>query len=231
VRGSGTDQRLYRTGDLARYQPDGTVECLGRVDHQVKVRGFRIELGEIESVLREHKGIADALVTARQDSLGENRLVGYVISRNGPPSTIELRDFAKTKLPLFMVPAQFVVLKSFPLTPNGKLDIRGLPAPESAGTVSSSYQPPRTPDEQCLASIWQDVLGLKQIGIDDHFFELGGDSLSATRAFARTNESFGTGLTLREMLDHPTIRGIAELIVRSKNTAPSCPPLVSRRGR
>jgi amino acid adenylation domain-containing protein len=231
VRGSGTDQRLYRTGDLARYQPDGTVECLGRVDHQVKVRGFRIELGEIESVLREHKGIADALVTARQDSLGENRLVGYVISRNGPPSTIDLRDFAKTKLPLFMVPAQFVVLKSFPLTPNGKIDIRGLPAPESAGTVSSKYQPPRTPDEQCLASIWQDVLGLKQIGIDDHFFELGGDSLSATRAFARTNESFGTGLTLREMLDHPTIRGIAELIVRSKNTAPSCPPLVSRRGR
>jgi amino acid adenylation domain-containing protein len=224
-------ERLYETGDLARYLPDGTVECLGRVDHQVKVRGFRIELGEIESVLREHKGIADAVVTAREDSLGEKRLVGYVISRNGPPSTTDLRDFAKTKLPVFMVPAQFVVLKQFPLTPNGKIDVRHLPAPDTAVEISENYQSPRNPDEHCLASIWQEVLTLKQVGIDDDFFELGGDSLSATRAFARTNQALGTSLTLREMLDRPTIRGIAELVAQSKGTAPMCPPLLSRRER
>jgi hypothetical protein len=201
------------------------------VDHQVKVRGFRIELGEIESVLREHKGIADAVVTAREDSLGEKRLVGYVISRNGPPSTTDLRDFAKTKLPVFMVPAQFVVLKQFPLTPNGKIDMRSLPAPDTVAGISANYQSPRNPDERCLATIWQEVLSLKKVGIDDDFFELGGDSLSATRAFARTNQSLGTSLTLREMLDRPTIRGIAEVVAQSKGTAPICPPILRRRER
>jgi hypothetical protein len=182
-------------------------------------------------VLREHKGIADAVVTAHEDSLGEKRLVGYVISRNGPPSTTDLRDFAKTKLPVFMVPAQFVVLKQFPLTPNGKIDRRSLPAPDTAAEVSANYQSPRNPDEQCLATIWQEVLSLKKVGIDDDFFELGGDSLSATRAFARTNQSLGTSLTLREMLDRPTIRGIAEVVAQSKGTAPICPPILSRRER
>lgn len=182
-------------------------------------------------MLREHKGIADAVVTAREDSLGEKRLVGYVISRNGPPSTTDLRDFAKTKLPVFMVPAQFVVLKQFPLTPNGKIDVRNLPAPDAAAEVSANYQSPRNPDEQCLATIWREVLSLKQVGIDDDFFEIGGDSLSATRAFARTNQSLGTNLTLREMLDRPTIRGIAEVVAQSKGTALVCAPILSRRER
>jgi amino acid adenylation domain-containing protein len=223
--------RLYKTGDLARYLPDGSVECLGRIDHQVKIRGFRIELGEIESVLKQHRGLADALVTAREDSLGEKRLIGYVISENGPPSAADLRDFAKARLPWFMVPSQFVVLTQFPLTPNGKIDRRNLPAPEARPNVTQTYQAPRNRDEQSLAAIWQEVLSLKQVGIDDDFFELGGDSLSATRAFARTNQSFGACLTLREMLDHPTIRGIAGLVSQSKPSAPASPPLVARRAR
>ena len=226
--GSG---RIYKTGDLACYLPHGLVHCLGRVDHQVKIRGFRIELGEVESVLRQHDGIADAVVTARDDSLGEKRLVGYLISRNGPPSVAELRDFVRTRLPSYMVPAQFVVLKQFPLTPNGKIDIRNLPAPDGSSDTRRSVCPPRNSDEQRLADIWQEVLMLNQVGIDDDFFELGGDSLSATRAFARTNQAFGTNLTLREMLDHPTIRGISELVRQSKGTAPVAPPILPRRAR
>jgi amino acid adenylation domain-containing protein len=221
--------RLYRTGDLARYLPDGSVECLGRVDHQVKIRGFRIELGEVETVLRQHQSIVDAVVTGRDDCLGEKRLVGYVISRNGPPSGTELRDFARTKLPLYMVPSQFVILKEFPLTPNGKIDVRHLPAPDTTAELSRTYLAPRNHDEQRLAEIWQEVLMVSRVGVDDDFFELGGDSLSATRAFARTNNAFGTGLTLREMLDRPTIRGLTELVQSSKGTAPACPPIRPRR--
>ena len=224
-------QRLYKTGDLARYLPDGTVECLGRLDHQVKIRGFRIEPGEVESVLRQHKGIADAVVTARDDSLGEKRLVGYVISKNGPPSTTELREFARTKLPVYMVPAQFVVLKEFPLTPNGKIDVRRLPAVDTSSITGRNYVAPRHLEEQRLAAIWQEVLMLNQVGIDEDFFELGGDSLSATRAFARTNHVFGTNLTLREMLDHPTIRVLSVLVSQSKGTAPARPPILPRSAK
>lgn len=223
--------RLYKTGDLARYLPDGTIQCLGRVDHQVKIRGFRIELEEIASVLREHDGISDAVVTAREDALGENRLVGYLISRNGLPSTVELKDFLKSKLPLYMVPAQFVFLKQFPLTPNGKVDVRSLPIPEGRPETRAQYLAPRSADEQRLAEIWQEVLLVGRVGIDDDFFELGGDSLSATRAFARTNQAFGTDLTLREMLDHPTIRGLSDLVSRSRGTSPACPPILPRRAR
>ncbi|HTL17813.1 MAG TPA: phosphopantetheine-binding protein, partial [Patescibacteria group bacterium] len=173
----------------------------------------------------------EALVTAREDALGEKRLVGYVISKNGPPSTADLRDFARTKLPLYMVPAQFVLLKEFPLTPNGKIDVRSLPTPEREPGSAGNFHPPRNANEQRLASIWQEVLSVSQVGIDEDFFELGGDSLSATRAFARTNQSFGTNLTLREMLDHPTIRGISELVGNTKAAGPACPPILPRRVR
>lgn len=212
--------RLYKTGDLACYLPDGLIECRGRIDHQVKIRGFRVEPGEVETVLRQHAGIADALVTTRPDTLGEQRLVGYLISKNGPPSLSELREFARAKLPAHMVPALFVVLKQFPLTPNGKIDLRQLPSPDSApGQTVSQTAPPRNAGEQHLCEIWQEALMLKQVGIDDNFFDLGGDSLSATRAFARINQSFGTALTLREILEHPTIRGLSELVARNKGSA------------
>jgi len=135
------------------------------------------------------------------------------------------------KLPLYMVPAQFVLLQEFPLTPNGKIDVRRLPAPDSAASAGRGYIAPRNADEQSLATIWQEVLLLKQLGIDDDFFELGGDSLSATRAFARTNQAFGTDLTLREMLDRPTIRALSELVASSKGTAPVRPPIRPRGAR
>jgi hypothetical protein len=223
--------RLYKTGDLARFLPDGNVECLGRVDHQLKIRGFRVEPGEVETVLRLHEGIADAVVTARPDSLGEYRLIGYVISRNGPLPATHLRDFARAQLPLYMVPAQFVFLKKFPLTPNGKIDIRNLPSPGQAIESTNNHVEPRSSSEQRLAKIWQEVLTLPRVGIDDDFFNLGGDSLTATRAFARTNQAFGTALTLREMLDHPTIRALSTVISSSKNMRPASPPLVPRRMR
>ena len=224
-------QRLYKTGDLARYWPDGQVECLGRIDDQVKVRGFRIELGEVESVLRQHSTIADALVTARDDNFGEKRLIAYIISKNGPPSTAMLREFIQTRLPAYMVPAQFVPLKQFPLTPNGKIDRRQLPAPEA------SYQPARTrvaptnSDERHVVAIWQEVLSNNQISIDDNFFELGGDSLSATRAFARLNREFGMDLSLKEILEHPTVRSLAKLLSHRKGSSPSSLTPIPRQPR
>jgi amino acid adenylation domain-containing protein len=223
--------RLYKTGDLARCTPDGTIYCLGRIDQQVKIRGFRIELGEVESALRQHDGIADAVVTARPDGLGENRLIAYLTSKNGPPSVPDLRDFMKGKLPVYMVPAQFVVLKEFPLTPNGKVDVRNLPSPENQINSGNGYVSPRNQEDQRIADIWREVLLVPRIGIDDNFFELGGDSLSATRAFSRTNQAFGTELTLREMLDRPTVRSLSDLVTHSRGTAGVCPPILPRSER
>ncbi len=229
--GADGQSRLYKTGDLARYAPDGSIECLGRLDHQVKVRGFRIELGEVESALREHRSIAGALVTARDDGVGEKRLVGYFISKNGPPDLIELRNFLKSRLPLYMIPAQFVQLPAFPLTPNGKVDLRQLPAPDGGTGRSASLARPRTADEVGLAEIWKEVLLVKEVGIDENFFELGGDSLSATRAFARINRAFGMELTLREMLEHPTIRSLGELVANNKGSVAVPLPRITRRAR
>ncbi|MGE5735587.1 MAG: non-ribosomal peptide synthetase, partial [Acidobacteriota bacterium] len=223
--------RLYKTGDLARYLPDGRVECLGRVDNQVKVRGFRIELGEVENVLRQHASVAQALVSAMEDSLGEKRLVAYVISNNGLISAAELRDFLKSKLPLYMVPASFVQVTAFPLTPNGKIDLKQLPQPDRAGQGTGEYKAPQTPEELRLAHIWEDVLRVGKVGIDDNFFEIGGDSLSATRAFARANNEFGMALTLREMLERPTIRSLAELVAESKGTVVASSSPIPRQRR
>lgn len=223
--------RIYRTGDLARYWPDGNIECLGRVDHQVKVRGFRIELGEVESALRQNPGVAGALVTAREDALGEKRLVGYVISKNGPPSHVELRDFLKARLPLYMVPSQFVFLERFPLTPNGKIDLRQLPAPEGKAAPAGHYQPPRDATEEQVTQIWQEVLLLTKISSEENFFELGGDSLSATRVFARINRAFGTNLSLRAILEHPTVRALAGLIAQAKDRNQSNAPVIPRQPR
>lgn len=223
--------RMYRTGDLARYWPDGNIECLGRIDHQVKVRGFRIECGEVESVLRECPGIADALVTAWPDAQGDKRLVGYVLSKNGPPSATGLRDFAKSRLPLYMVPSRFVVLEKFPLTPNGKIDVRRLPEPDGRVVSTQRYQPPENDTEQQLAQIWQEVLSLSPIGMEENFFELGGDSLSATRVFARINRAFGTQLSLREILENPTLRALARLVARHKGTRASSASPIPRQPR
>jgi amino acid adenylation domain-containing protein len=211
--------RMYKTGDLARYLPDGNVECLGRTDHQVKVRGFRIELGEVEAVLRQHAGIADALVTARDNPLGEKQLVGYVISRNGPPSQAELRDFVKSKLPIHMVPAHLVPIKQFPLTPNGKVDFQRLPAPETGLPGSRARVTPRNDTERGVAEIWKEVLALDGFGVDDNFFDLGGDSLSATRLFARLNQVFGIDLKLHQVFENPTLGALAGVIHQLKHAS------------
>ena len=213
------EPRLYKTGDLARYLPNGTIECLGRIDHQVKIRGFRIELGEVETVLRQHPGIAEALVAAREDGAGEKRLVGYLVLKNGPVPVVGLRDFIRTKLPLHMVPAQFVMLEQFPLTPNGKIDQHRLPAPENIVSPSKHHLAPANDDEQRLAEIWQEVLMLQRVSTDDNFFEFGGDSLSATRVFARINQHFGMNISLREMFEHPTIAVLAAIVRKQKGAA------------
>ena len=206
------DDRMYRTGDLARRLPDGTIECLGRVDHQVKIRGHRIEPGEIQAALRLHPEIADALVTAAADKAGGQHLVAYLISRNGPPDTRQIREHLRHRLPEFMVPAHFVRIERFPLTPNGKIDLRGLPTPGQTAENPETCIAPRTACEQALAAIWSEVLLRNEIGIDTNFFDAGGDSLSATRVFARINRAFKTDLALKQLFQHPTIRSLAEIV-------------------
>jgi amino acid adenylation domain-containing protein len=223
--------RLYKTGDWARYQPDGTVECLGRIDQQMKIRGFRIEPGEIESALRQHEAVANALVTAREDASGEKRLVGYLVTRNGRLPMGELRDFIRAKLPAYMVPTHFVMMKDFPLTPNGKIDTRRLPAPEEMAARSLGYVAPRDEHERAMAEIWQEVLALRQIGADDDFFELGADSLSATRAFARIIRRFGINLPLRAIFENPTVARLAAVARNAEPASPSRPVMTRRRSR
>ncbi|ODU23940.1 MAG: hypothetical protein ABS95_02795 [Verrucomicrobia bacterium SCN 57-15] len=223
------ESRLYKTGDLARYLPDGTIECLGRVDRQVKVRGFRIELGEIEAVLRQHCGIREVLVAAHDNGFGEKRLSAYLVARNGTLAMTEMRAYLESKLPLYMIPAHFIALNEFPLTPNGKIDFKRLPKPGTSCEAAGSHIAPRDEDERQIAEIWQAVLGLERVGIADNVFHLGCDSLSATRAFARINASFATNITLREIFEHPTISAQAEIVRRLKGVAPA--PIIPRRRR
>lgn len=223
--------RMYRTGDLARYRPNGDVECLGRVDQQVKIRGFRIELGEIEAVLRQNPGVADSVVTSREDSRGGKKLVAYVTSRNGPLALEELRNSVRLKLPAYMIPSHFVQLPEFPRTLNGKTDVRRLPAPESEAMRPCNAVAPRDETERALAAIWQEVLEVRSVGVLDDFFESGGDSLSATRVFARINQRFAANVTLREIFEHPTIAALADLVRANPVAAPARPVLIRRPAR
>ena len=218
--------RLYRTGDLARYRADGRIECLGRVDHQVKLRGFRIELGEIEAALREHPDVHDCVVVAREEG-ADKRLVAYVVARDeGAPSVTELRQLLKGRLPEYMVPSTFVRLPALPRTPNGKVDRRALPAPGPAERAGADILP-RSPIEEAVAGIWREVLGLERVGIHDSFFELGGHSLMATQVLSRVQEAFGVTVPLRRVFESPTIAGLAESVEvgRRDGQAPEAPPL------
>jgi amino acid adenylation domain-containing protein len=199
--------RLYRTGDLVRYRRDGSFECLGRLDEQVKLRGFRIELGEIESMLAAHSAVSQALVTVREDTPGEKRLVAYVVPTEGAASLspAELRQYMQERLPDYMVPAAFVLLDALPLTPHGKVNRRALPPPDWAAQSSQPYVPPRTPTEAQLASLWAQVLHRDMIGIHDNFFDLGGHSLLATQLMARIFDTFHRALPLRTLFEAPTI--------------------------
>lgn len=205
--------RLYRTGDLARYQSNGNIEYLGRIDHQVKIRGFRVELGEIETILSEYSALQQAVVVASEGSLGIKRLIAYVVAQQQTlPTTSELRNYLKQRLPEYMVPSAFILLQDLPLTPNGKVDRLALPIPnQSRLTLGTNFVPPHSSVEVILANIWIDVLNIKQVGIYDNFFELGGDSLLGVRIIARSNRA-NLQITLKQLYQYPTIAELAQLV-------------------
>jgi amino acid adenylation domain-containing protein len=200
--------RLYRTGDLARYREDGRLEYLGRLDHQVKIRGFRIELGEIETQLQRHPLVHECVVTANEAAAGGRRLVAYVAGAETITAS-ELRSYLKHKLPDYMVPQWIVKLDQLPLTANGKVDRKALPAPERADETVAGYVAPRTPEEELLAGIWAEVLEVERVSVHDNFFERGGHSLLATQVMARLREVFQVDIPLRSLFENPTIAGLS----------------------
>ncbi len=210
--------RLYKTGDLARYLPDGNIEFIGRIDGQVKIRGFRIELGEIEAVLGQHPDIAQAVVVAREDEMAQKRLVAYLVSeQKQAPTHKEIRNFLTSKLPEYMVPSAFVILKSLPLTSNGKIDRRALPAPdEMRPELTGNFVAPRTNIEEVLAAIWAEVLKLEKVGIYDNFFELGGHSLLATQVISRVRQAFQVELPLHRLFESATVADFAVAIAQKQ---------------
>jgi len=213
--------RLYKTGDLARYLPDGTIECLGRSDHQVKVRGFRIELGEIESVLGQHPAIRETVVLAREDQPGDQRLVAYVVPHVGKKFIVsQLRDFLKPKLPEYMIPAAFVTLDALPLTINGKVDRQVLPAPQGLRPeLTAAYMSPSTGAEQQIAKTWQEVLHLEQVGIYDNFFDLGGHSLLLVQIHSKLQQIFDTDVSVIDLFKYPTIHALAQYLERHQESS------------
>jgi amino acid adenylation domain-containing protein len=199
--------RLYKTGDLVRYRPDGTLEYISRMDYQVKIRGFRIELGEIEALLNQHPGVRETVVLAQEKVQGDKRLIAYIVTdQKLAPSINDLRRFLKQKLPDYMVPSVFVPLEALPLTPNGKVDRNALPVPDYVcPDIDVAYVMPRNEVEQTIAKIWQDILGVKQVGIHDNFFELGGHSLLATQVISQMRKIFQVELPLRHLFEAPTV--------------------------
>ena len=209
-------ERLYRTGDLARYRTDGTIEVLGRLDHQVKIRGFRIELGEVESALSSHEQVQDVVAIVREDSPSQKRLVAYLTNHDSSdrsrPTVGELRQWLQANLPNYMIPAAFVWLKQMPLTPNGKIDRRALPVPDTESNLTNrSFEAPRSSVEQTLATIWSQVLSASTIGIDDNFFELGGDSILSLQVVAQAHQA-GLQLAPKQLFQHQTIRTLATVV-------------------
>jgi len=213
--------RMYKTGDLVRYLEDGNIEFLGRADFQVKIRGFRVELGEIESVLEKHPGVRSAVVVAHE-SEGGKRLAGYVIASHPKPSSLDLSKYLKDRLPEYMVPADFVFLETMPLTPNGKVDRRALPRPESSAEKGEDFVAPRSEFESIMTRQWEQVLGKRPIGVRDNFFEIGGHSLAAARLMGMVGKEFGKKLLLTDLLQAPTIEELVALVrLESPSTARS----------
>jgi len=203
--------RLYRTGDLARWRSDGVIDYIGRIDHQVKLRGFRIELGEIEAVLEQHPGVQSAAVIAR-----EERLLGYVVpTQDSTPSITELRTFLQQKLPHYMVPHSITILDQWPLTPNGKINRTILPDPEGIRpSLAVNFLAPQTDVESAIAKIWQEVLGLEQVGVNDNFFDLGGDSLLMLQVQNKVQAALKKDIPLVELFEHATVRAMTEHFTR-----------------
>ncbi|RKG94218.1 amino acid adenylation domain-containing protein, partial [Corallococcus sp. CA053C] len=223
--GTEPGARMYRTGDKARWREDGTLEYLGRIDFQVKLRGFRLELGEIEAALQSHPTVRTATVLVREDVPGDQRLVAYVVPES-PCDASELRTFLQQKLPEYMVPSAFVALAAFPLTPNGKVDRKALPAPEASAARSEDYVAPTTATERRLAELWAQVLRVERIGRQDHFFELGGHSLLATQVVSRVRSAFGVELPLRALFEAPVLEQLAQRVEQA-SSARALPALVA----
>ena len=202
--------RLYRTGDRARYLQSGDIEYLGRFDQQVKIRGFRVELGEIEAALGRHPAVRTAVVVAHQDPVAGQRLVAYVVPEGAQPAQGELREELRRRLPDYMIPAVFVWLERLPLTGNGKVDRRALPAPgRQRPQVGATFVTPRTANEKCVADIWRQVLGVERVGAEDNFFELGGNSFLVVQVLARLRSAGHAGAEMADLFQFPTVRALA----------------------
>ncbi|MGE5362730.1 MAG: amino acid adenylation domain-containing protein, partial [Bacteroidota bacterium] len=214
---SDPDARLYKSGDLARYMPDGNIEFLGRIDNQVKIRGFRIELGEIEAALISHPAVREAVVIARDDGANDKRLVAYVVTSDSETDAAGLREFLKTSLPGYMLPASFVFMDTLPLTLNGKVDRNALPEGELHVSATNTASP-RNAIEEIMAGLWSAILNNKNIGVHDNFFELGGHSLLATKLASRMRDVLGTDIPVRWIFESPTI---AELALRAEHSGKS----------
>jgi amino acid adenylation domain-containing protein len=212
--GSEAGARLYRTGDVVRWLANGQLDFVGRVDGQVKVRGFRIECGEVEAALEEHDTVRESVVIAREDDPGDKRLVAYVVPAPGlTPTVAELRDQIGGRLPSYMIPTSFVFLEALPLTPNGKLDRQALPQPEGyLPEMEATYVAPQSEIEHTIAGIWQEVLRVEKVGVNDNFFTLGGHSILLARVHTKLHEVFDQGLTLLDLFKYPTVAALARFL-------------------
>ncbi|MDJ0737831.1 MAG: amino acid adenylation domain-containing protein, partial [Nostocaceae cyanobacterium] len=209
-----SEKLIYKTGDLARYLPNGEIEYLGRIDHQVKIRGFRIELGEIEAILRQHPQVRETVVVTREDIPKNHRLVAYIVPHTGNTLPVqELRDYLQQKLPDYMLPSVFLKLNKLPLTPNGKIDRRALPVPENQPlNLTATYEAPNSELETAIAKIWQEVLHLEKAGVNDNFFDLGGNSLLMVQVNNKLREVMDCDISVVEMFQNPTIKSLAKYI-------------------
>ncbi|MEH1820700.1 MAG: amino acid adenylation domain-containing protein [Nostoc sp.] len=205
--------RLYKSGDLGRYLPNGDIEYLGRIDHQVKVRGFRIELGEIEAIISQYPAVRETVVVISEQSVDSQRIVAYIVPQKEQTLTIpELRSFLEAKLPSYMIPAAFVTLEALPLTPNGKIDRKALPIPDTERPeLDNTFVAPGTPNEKILAEIWAKVLSIKQVGIHDNFFSLGGDSIRSIQVQSLAREK-GLSFSIQHLFQHQTISQLAKVL-------------------
>ncbi|MBE9248417.1 amino acid adenylation domain-containing protein [Dolichospermum sp. LEGE 00240] len=220
--------RLYKTGDLARYLPDGNIEFLERIDRLVKIRGFRIELREIESILIQYPSVQQAAVIDREDIPGNKRLVAYLVAQDNLKLG-ELRNFLKTKLPDYMLPSAFVCLAAMPVTSSGKLDLRSLPTPaDLRPELETVYVNPETEIETMIATVWQEVLGLKKVGVNDNFFELGGHSLLIPQIHSKLLEVVGQQVSIVELFQYPTIQSLSNHLSQKKNIQPESPSIHKR---
>ena len=211
--------RLYRTGDLVRYLPDGNIEFLGRLDHQVKVRGFRIELGEVENALSQFPGVTQAAVVV-QGNGPDKVLVAYVVLSNAQATITEIQDFLSTRLPQYMLPSRIIRLDALPLTASGKVDRKAL---RQSGygklELGTPFIPPRNELEQHLTQIWKEVLDIEKIGVNDNFFQLGGHSLLATQVVSRLRDTLTSSIPLRDIFEAPTIAQLAQRLASRSQTA------------